>query len=226
MPACSFIIPVLNEAGQVAGQLRHLRRQYPDAELVVVDGGSRDATVARARPLCDQLLETLPGRARQMNLGGRAAGGDYLFFLHADSMPGVSAARLQTLLRGAPSWGFCRVRLSGVRWSFRVIESGMNLRSRLTRVATGDQMLFLARELFQRTGGFAPIPLMEDVEYCKRLRRCAAPLIIEDPVLTSSRRWENGGVASTVLRMWALRLAWFAGVSPRRLHRHYYPDAP
>ncbi len=217
-----FVIPVLNEQAQIAGLLRQLREDFPDSELVVVDGGSHDRTVACALPLCNHLLIGERGRADQMNLGGRVASTDYLCFLHADSLPGVSAGQLQAYLAGRPLWGFCRVRLSGSHRVFRVIESFMNWRSRLTAVATGDQMLFLQRALFEQTGGFDSIPLMEDVAYSKRLRRLGRPLLIMEPVRSSSRRWEQRGVLRTVLTMWGLRLAYFAGVSPGRLWQHYY----
>jgi rSAM/selenodomain-associated transferase 2 len=218
----SFVIPVLNEEAAIARLLKRLREHYPRSELIVVDGGSSDATVATALPLCDQLLLGARGRARQMNLGGQVASTPYLFFLHADSYPGVSAAQVDTCLAARPLWGFCRVRLSGDRSFFRVIEWCMNQRSRLTAVATGDQMLFVEKTLFDQTGGFDVIPLMEDVAYCKRLRRLARPLIIREPVMTSSRRWEEGGVVKTVLRMWLLRLGYFLGIAPGTLWRHYY----
>lgn len=218
----SFVIPVLNEEQLVGPLLTDLRQRYPACELIVVDGGSHDQTVATAMPLCDQLLIGKPGRAGQMNLGGEVAGAEYLLFLHADSRPGVSAERLGRYLDSQPEWGFCRVRLSGERRALRVIEWFMNLRSGLTSVATGDQMLFLRRDLFGPTGGFDAIPLMEDVAYTKRLRRRAAPLVIREPVTTSSRRWEEGGLVATVVRMWLLRLAYFLGVSPQSLWRHYY----
>jgi len=223
MPArVAFVIPVLEEEGRIGGLLQQLRERYPGAELVVVDGGSRDRTVATAMPLCDQLLLGEAGRAVQMNLGGRVAAADYLCFLHADSLPTVSPAGLSACLDAGPDWGFCRVRLSGGRRVFRVIERFMNLRSRLTGIATGDQMLFLRRELFERTGGFDALPLMEDVAYCTRLRRLARPLVIPEPVVTSSRRWEERGVVATVLTMWSLRLAYFLGVPPARLQQYYY----
>ena len=218
----SFIIPVLDEQHTVAAVLCDLRERYPHSQLIVVDGGSGDRTVAAALPLCDLLLLGKRGRASQMNLGGQVASSPYLVFLHADSRPGVCAAELDACLAQQPLWGFCRVRLSGQRPLFRVIEWCMNQRSRLTSVATGDQMLFVQKALFDQTGGFDAIPLMEDVAYCKRLRRVACPLIITQAVLTSSRRWEEGGVVKTVLRMWLLRLAYFLGVSPSTLWRHYY----
>jgi rSAM/selenodomain-associated transferase 2 len=218
----SFVIPVLNEEAGIAALLQDLRRRYPGSELIVVDGGSSDQTVAAAMPLSDQLLLAEPGRARQMNLGGQVAKSEYVLFLHADSCPGIDAEGLEACLARGPQWGFCRVRLSGSRAMFRIIEWFMNQRSRLSRVATGDQMLFLRASLFQHTGGFDAIPLMEDIAYCKRLRRLARPLVISVPVTTSSRRWEEQGVARTVLRMWLLRLAYFLGVPPAHLWRHYY----
>ena len=171
----SFVVPVLNEAAGIGAMLRDLRARYAGSEIIVVDGGSVDQTVARAMPLCDQLLTTEAGRARQMNLGGRVASNSYVFFLHADSSPGVAAEHLAACLARQPQWGFCRVRLSGSLAVFRVIERFMNWRSRLSRVATGDQMLFLRKSLFQQTQGFELIPLMEAVAYCKRLRRLAPP---------------------------------------------------
>ena len=218
----SFIIPVLNEAAGIGSLLCDLRQRYRGCEIIVVDGGSSDQTVAQAMPLCDQLLIGEAGRAGQMNLGARVATCEYLMFLHADSCPGISAEKLDTLLQQQPAWGFCRVRLSGSGLGLRVIEWAMNQRSRLSRIATGDQMLFLRQELFRRTGGFDAIPLMEDVAYCKRLRRVGRPRIIPEPVTTSSRRWEEHGVLRTVLRMWALRLAYFVGVPPSHLWQYYY----
>ena len=112
--------------------------------------------------------------------------------------------------------------MSSERLPFRIVEWFMNQRSRITAVATGDQMVFVQKTVFDESGGFDDIPLMEDVAYCKRLRRLQAPLIIQAPVLTSSRRWEEGGVVPTVLRMWLLRLAYFLGVAPATLWRYYY----
>ena len=218
----SFIIPVLNEQATVASLLCDLRRRYGLSEIIVVDGGSADSTVEIAMPLCDQLLLGERGRGQQMNLGGKVATSPYVFFLHADTRPGIASSQLSVCLAQNPRWGFCRVRLGGERGSFRVIEWFMNLRSRLTSVATGDQMLFMETSLFQQVGGFDPIPLMEDIALCKKLRRLARPTIIPEPVLTSSRRWEERGVVATVARMWLLRLAYFVGVSPETLGCYYY----
>jgi rSAM/selenodomain-associated transferase 2 len=221
-PPVTFVIPTLNEQASIGALLGLLSAEFPDAEYVVVDGGSDDRTVATAMPLCHALITSEPGRAVQMNLGAQIASGDYLLFLHADSVPTVSARELQAALADSPLWGFCRVQLDGLERIFRVLEWAMNTRSRLTRVATGDQMLFVRRADFIQLGGFARIPLMEDVELSKRLRRQQAPRIVAAPVITSSRRWQVRGVWRTVLDMWALRLAYVLGVSPQRLWQHYY----
>ncbi len=229
-PPASFIIPTLNESATIAATLERLALDYPEAECLVVDGGSTDDTVQRVDDVVDALeisarvLHSEPGRARQMNAGAQAATGNYLVFFHADTRPPGSPRSLLTVLQAGPAWGFAAVKLTGDGWMLRIIERFMSWRSRLTRVATGDQMLFVRADLFDRLGGFADIPLMEDVELSKRLRRESAPSIITDPVETSSRRWRERGVLRTVLTMWSLRLAYFCGVHPRRLWRYYYGD--
>jgi rSAM/selenodomain-associated transferase 2 len=221
-PLVSFVIPVLNEQAGIAGLLEKLGAQYCDSERLVVDGGSVDQSIAAATPLSTQVLSCPPGRARQMNLGAASATGQYVFFLHADSLPSIDSTELGQLLAQNPQWGFFKIRLNGTGWMFRIIERAMNLRSRITGVATGDQMLFVRRDVLECSGGFADIPLMEDVEICKRLRTMSSPLVARQPVLTSARRWEDHGVIRTVLQMWLLRLAYFMGASPNRLWRYYY----
>lgn len=213
---------MLNEGPAIAGVLRDLERNHPDAERIVVDGGSTDDSVVQAMPLCDQLLIGDPGRARQMNLGARAASGDYLFFLHADSRPSIGGKELDSRLGSTPDWGFCHVRLSGKGALFRVIEWSINRRSQWTSIATGDQMLFVRRTLFLQLGGYQDIPLMEDVALSKQLRALASPVVVPEPVTTSSRRWEEGGTLRTIVLMWVLRLAYACGISPARLWRRYH----
>lgn len=220
-PAVSFVIPVLNEAGTIGPLLRLLAARYPASQCLVVDGGSSDDTVAQATPLCAGVLRSEAGRALQMNAGAEAATGRYIFFLHADTLPDISERDLQHSLESGPRWGFFTVRLSGSHWFLRIIERAMNLRSTFTHVATGDQMIFVQRDTFENAGGFALIPLMEDIEFSKRMRRQARPLVIRQAVETSSRRWEEGGIFTTVVRMWILRLGYFLGVSPARLKAHY-----
>lgn len=218
----AFVIPVLNEAETVAGLLSGLRDAFPTAQLIVVDGGSEDETATQAMPLCDEFLVGGRGRARQMNLGAHGATADYVFFLHADSRPTMNAKQLDAQLSASPRWGFAPVRLSGGAWQFRIIERFMNARSRLTAVGTGDQMLYLRRDVFVEEGGYDDMPLMEDVALCKRMRRLSRPYILSQPVVTSSRRWEERGITRTVLLMWRLRLAYFLGAPPERLWRRYY----
>jgi rSAM/selenodomain-associated transferase 2 len=217
----TFVIPVLNEAENIKPLLKRLFVGFPGCQCVVVDGGSSDATLAKAVAGGADVMSSDPGRAVQMNAGAAVATGDYLFFLHADTRPTINASQLQCELETQPQWGFFRVRLSGSQWMFRVIERAMNLRSTISRVATGDQVLFITKALFERSGGYRDIPLMEDVEYCKRLRRLARPRVLTQVVETSSRRWEQNGIAITVLNMWLLRLAYFLGVAPVRLKAYY-----
>lgn len=223
-PALSLIVPVLNEQAVVATALGNLQhwRAAGIAELIVVDGGSDDATVAMARPWCDQLLQVAAGRALQMNAGAGAARGRVLMFLHCDTQLALSPLEMIAEIRQGAHWGFFRVQLSGRHWGLRCIEWAMNVRSRWTRIATGDQLIWAERELFERLSGYADIPLMEDVELCKRLREVSAPQVLSPPVVTSSRRWEENGRVKTVLLMWWLRLCYWWGVSPQVLADKYY----
>lgn len=221
----SVIIPCLNEGavlGETLAALQGLRAA--GHELVVVDGGSSDDTLAYARRLADQCLQTPPGRALQMNAGAAAARGEVLWFIHADSLPAPAAAAsvLQAMAAGH-DWGRCTVRLSGTHPAFRVIERMMNLRSCLSGIATGDQGIFVQRARFEAVGGYPAIPLMEDVALCKALRRQRRPACLRARIVTASRRWEQRGIAATVLLMWRLRLAYFLGASPQRLARVYRP---
>lgn len=220
-PLLSLVIPVLNEAAGVAERLSALQPWRECAEIIVVDGGSDDDSASLARPLADLVLTSEPGRAKQLNLGASRAAGAYLLFLHCDSTPGIDPAAFCEFLRTRPAWGFFQVCLDGKDWRFRVIERFMNWRSRLTHVATGDQGLLVSRELFEGLGGYAEIPLMEDVEFCKRLRRQGSPALLAPPVTTSSRRWERRGVVRTVLLMWKLRLLYWLGADPAALAGAY-----
>ena len=221
VPALSIIVPVLNEGALLASSLHPLQRWRSVAELIVVDGGSRDDSAAIAAPLCDRVLATAAGRARQMNAGGAVARGEYLLFLHCDTRLGIPPDAMLLRLEEGPAWGFFAVRLSGSSPALRVIERAMTLRSRLTGVATGDQGLFVSREIWDASGGFDDMPLMEDVAFSKRLRRLTPPLFIEAPVTTSSRRWERHGIVRTVLLMWYLRLRYWWGADPARLAAIY-----
>lgn len=221
----SIILPCLNEGaviGETLSPLQGLRTA--GHELIVVDGGSDDQTLASATGLADQILHSPRGRALQMNVGAAAAAGDVFWFIHADSLPQHGTAEaVQQAISDGHCWGRCAVRLDGRHPAFRLIERMMNLRSRLTGIATGDQGIFVQREAFLASGGFPPIPLMEDVALSKVLRRQQRPACLYSPIVSSSRRWEQRGIVPTVLLMWQLRLAYFLGVSPQRLVHAYRP---
>jgi len=219
----SVIIPVLNEANHLPDLLRKLQVYREQAhEIVVVDGGSSDGTAEIAEELSDQVVRSDRGRATQMNSGARIATGDILLFLHADTiLPANACELIGSSVTAGKRWGRFDVRLSGSEKVFRLIEALINWRSRITSIATGDQAIFISRELFDQVGGFPEIPLMEDVAMSKRLKRMARPACLDTAVVTSSRRWEEHGVLRTVLLMWWLRLLYFIGVSPCRLRKLY-----
>jgi rSAM/selenodomain-associated transferase 2 len=202
--------------------LQHLRRE--GHELILTDGGSDDETLSLGRPLVDRALTGEPGRAAQMNRGAEAATGDLLWFVHIDTLLPPDAARdLLLAAMGGSGWGHFDVCLSGRRPVFRIIERMMSLRSRLTGVVTGDQAMFVRRDLFEQVGGFPEIALMEDLAISKRLKAIARPVCLRSRVFTSSRRWERNGVWQTIGLMWLLRSAYFLGADPDWLARQYYP---
>lgn len=224
----SIIIPVFNEPQTLAAHLpllQVLREQ--GHELIVVDGNGDATSAASCSALVDRWLLSAPGRARQMNVGAACATGDILLFLHIDTRLPVDAITLLEKGFAKPStlWGRFDVCLSGSAFAFRVIEYMINLRSRISGVATGDQAIFVDRGVFNSIGGFSDLPLMEDVAISKTLRRLAPPLCLRSKVITSSRRWEAHGVGRTVVLMWWIRLLYFLGVSPQTLHGMYAKKA-
>jgi rSAM/selenodomain-associated transferase 2 len=220
----SIVMPALNEAAGIAHTLSRLQRlRARGHEVIVVDGGSTDATPDLAAPLADRVLRAPRGRARQMNDGARHARGEVLLFLHADTrLPDdADATILEGLARSGRAWGRFDVAIEGRHPLLRVISAAMNLRSRVTAVCTGDQAIFVERSRFEAVGGFPPIALMEDIALSKRLRRGARPLCLRARAVTSGRRWEEHGVWRTMALMWWLRLCYFLGASPERLRRVY-----
>lgn len=198
-------------------------RQPGLLEIIVVDGGSRDNTVDVARACADRVLRGGRGRAAQMNTGAAAARGDVLLFLHADTHlpPGCHQAIMRALAPDDVVGGRFDLRLDATGIPYRIVERMISLRSRLTRVATGDQAIFARRSVFERLGGFPPLPLMEDIAFCRALKRAGRIACLRERVVTSARRWQRHGVVRTVLLMWMLRAAYYAGVSPARLARAY-----
>ena len=213
MTKLSIVMPVLDEAAEIEAALQALAPyRARGVEVIVIDGGSSDGTAELARPLADRVIAAQRGRSLQMNAGAAAARGDVLLFLHADTRLPENADRLvlDGLARSGRSWGRFDVRFDG-GGLLRVVAAMMNLRSRSTGIATGDQALFVTRAAFERAGGFPPIALMEDVALSARLKRAGKPLALRARVTTSARRWRAHGTLRTVLLMWRLRLAYFFG---------------
>jgi rSAM/selenodomain-associated transferase 2 len=223
----AIVIPVLNEEATIErtlAQLAPLRRR--GVRLVVADGGSADASVVRAATLADRVVSAPRGRALQMNAGARAPEAedvDVLLFLHADTVLPEDADRtlLQALANSNRVWGRFDVVIDGRSAWLPWIAAAMNLRSRLTGIATGDQAIFIERSSFVALEGFAPIPLMEDIEFCSRAKRLSRPLALRDRVRTSGRRWDRNGAWRTILLMWRLRWEYFCGIDPAELARRY-----
>lgn len=230
----SIIIPVLNEAATLAATLAALDPlAQQGAQILVVDGGSSDATLAIARQHGATTLSSPRGRAQQMNHGAVLASGNVLLFLHADTRlpPAAGSLILQTLQappaaqkhasQHAPVWGHFDVQIEGRHPLLPLVAALMNLRSRLSGIATGDQALFCSATAFRQVGGFPNQPLMEDIELCKRLGALSRPACLRQQVITSGRRWEQRGALRTIFLMWRLRWLYWRGVSPEVLARLY-----
>ncbi|MFP7760405.1 TIGR04283 family arsenosugar biosynthesis glycosyltransferase [Marisediminicola sp. LYQ134] len=225
MPAASIaiVVPVLDEADVLAERLAALTPlRDRGVVLVVVDGGSSDGTVAVAAPLADLVLTAPRGRAAQMNAGAAAVERETLLFLHADTaLPADADARIGAAIARGFRWGRFDVRIDSDRRTLAVVSTAMNWRSHASGIVTGDQALFVQRDLFDRVGGFPDLPLMEDVALSAILRRHSRPARIRDVVVTSARRWEQHGVWRTIVLMWRLRFEYRLGADPETLARRY-----
>ena len=221
-PRLSIIMPARNEAKHIVASLLPLQSLRGELEIILVDGGSSDSTVALAEPLCDQVLHSPPGRARQMNAGATVASGETLLFLHADTQLPAGFLHLISLKVNAQEpWGRFDVKLEPSGALLRLVASMMNWRSRLTGVCTGDQGIFVQQRLFAELGGYADLPLMEDIELSKRLRQHGKPDCLQPALITSSRRWQQHGTLRTIVLMWWLRMLYWLGVPPHRLALWY-----
>ena len=220
----SVVIPALNEAGcirELCIALQPLRRR--GHEVILVDGGSTDQTLALGKPLVDRVLSSASGRALQMRAGAAAANGTILWFLHADT--GVpdnpDQLILEALENDRQGWGRFDVSLSDRHIVLRCVAYLMNLRSCLSAIATGDQGIFVRRSLYEQVGGIPSLPLMEDIALSRALKKHGRPACIRQRLLTSARRWKKHGITRTIVTMWGLRLAYFLGISPRHLVKYY-----
>lgn len=220
----AIVIPVLNEAETIADALSALApARAAGAEIVVVDGGSTDATATIAASRGATVIAAPRGRAAQMNAGAVATGARVLLFLHADTrLPQDAVALVMTGLKSSRRvWGRFDVRIAGASPLLGVIARMMNLRSRLSGIATGDQAIFVERKAFEAIRGYADLALMEDIELSRRLKRLSRPLCLRATVETSGRRWNENGVIRTMILMWRLRLAYWLGANPAHLARRY-----
>lgn len=221
----SIIIPVLNDALALAVLLDDLQSYRSRGhEVIVVDGGSYDNSVSLAYEYADHVERSPAGRALQMNAGAEVASFGWLWFLHADSRCGVNqdVPIYSCVAEDERLWGRFDVEFDCERRIYRMIASAMNIRSCISGIATGDQGIFVRKSLFEDCGQFPPIPLMEDIALSEKLRRLCRPVCVNSKIKASARRWQENGILKTILLMWALRLLYFIGVSPKVLHDWYY----
>ncbi|MGM0563700.1 MAG: TIGR04283 family arsenosugar biosynthesis glycosyltransferase [Pseudomonadota bacterium] len=221
-PGLSFIVPVLNDREALSRAIEDLTPWSQRHEVILVDGGSSDGSLELAQASPFICITTSPGRAVQMNSGAAIATGDTLVFLHCDTRLPANAPKDITHSLSKSPWGHFDIHFTPNPPLQTLIAWSMNRRARITRIATGDQTLFFRRSFFSRLGGFASIPLMEDVEICRRARLLSRPVVIATPATTSSRRWLDKGTLRTVLHMWSLRLRYWLGEHPDSLHQSYY----
>ena len=228
-PEVSVIVPVFREEGGINNFLRDLKEKLGDteAEIIVVDGDPEERTnqvIERGEAIT---IASQQGRAWQMNAGARAARGDILLFLHADTtLPaGGVEAMTRALRAGAHRCGAFRLTLEGERRAYRLIETMATIRTFLSRIPFGDQAIFMERQLFGDLGEYREIPLMEDVELMQRVKRAGEPvLLMKEKVVTSSRKWQEEGALYTTLRNWMIQLRYYLGTPPEKLVHHYYKN--
>jgi rSAM/selenodomain-associated transferase 2 len=222
-PSVSVVIPALDEERHLAAAIRSVRA---DAEVIVVDGGSGDASREVAAQEGARVLQAPKGRGRQLDEGARAATGEWLVFLHADTTLEHGWADAIAALPADVAGGAFRLAVDSPRAGFRAVERGVRLRLRLFALPYGDQAIFVRRQVYARIGGMPQLPLMEDVAFVARLRRAGRLAFPTVRAFTSPRRWERYGIVGTTLRNWSLLARYAAGESPERLARRYGRGSP
>jgi rSAM/selenodomain-associated transferase 2 len=222
-PRLSVIVPMLDEEPGIATTLASIRKGAPKAEVIVVDGGSNDGSITAATPLADRVLSSARGRACQMNVGAAAASGDCLTFVHADTIVPASFGEdiRRALSASEVVGGRFDVELDDASIPYRLIGILISLRSRISRTATGDQAMFVRRDVFESLGGFPELELCEDLDFARKLKRRGRVACLRTRVTTSARRWHRDGLIRTIVRMWMIRGLYLLGVSPARLRRMY-----
>jgi len=214
----SIIIPTLNEEQIIGACLSALQPLRNQCEIIVVDGDSIDNTQILAASLADKVIASVKGRAKQMNNGARQSTGDILIFLHADTcLPENALQLILQKITDTNQWGRFDIQLSGKHFMLKVIAQMMNWRSRLTGVATGDQVIFVTSPAFEEAGHYPEIKLMEDIALCKALKKISPPICLKAKVISSGRRWELNGIYKTILLMWSMRLRYFFGTDTQTL---------
>lgn len=229
VPFLCVIIPVYNEGDRLLNFIKHVvERIGRENQIIVVDGGSVDGSIHQIKLLAQseaslKVISAPKSRALQMNAGANIATAENLLFLHADTyLPEVALTELMRFSTSNYRWGRFDVRLDQITVPYKIISWFINKRSRLTAIATGDQAIFINRDLFEQINGYAEQPLMEDIELTTRLKKINKPYCIETPVITSARKWKKEGVYKTVWLMWRVRAAYAMGRSPEELVNIYY----
>ena len=220
----SIIVPVLNESAQLPDLLVHLLEyKKVGCDIILVDGGSTDQSVEQAEALGFSVLRSEKGRAIQMNTGAKSARGDILLFLHADTRLPENAVQVieRAFEDKNAQWGRFNIRITGQAFMLKVVAWFMNHRSRLSSIVTGDQAIFVRRDMFEKMGGFPVQALMEDIEFSIRLKGMRKPIALQEKVRTSGRRWEQKGIWRTIFLMWSLRFAYWRGASAEELASKY-----
>ena len=224
MSKLSIIIPALNEEHVLLKQQQALSMFLQDGhEMILVDGGSEDNTVHLAKQLGFKTIVTKASRGYQLKAGSDISKYETLLFLHADTqVPHAAIQVIQNALSSSDKlWGRFNVSFNNNDLIYRVIAFFMNLRSCLTGIVTGDHAMFITKDAYRKCGGFSDMPIMEDIDICKRLRRISKPICLKNRVITSCRKWESNGIFLTILKMWSFRLMYFFGASPEKLAKLY-----